>query len=167
METNDIKIHGEYVAFWGGIFSNYYPCKFKAFGKTWRSSEQCFMWLKAKYFKDEETALAITRASRPSIAKLLGREVENFDELEWYKVRYEKMYEAVFNKFSQNEELLRELLSDKYKDKHFVEGSPYDRIWGVGIKWTDKAIADKDNWRGENLLGAVLDDVREKLKMEK
>ena len=167
METNDIKIHGEYVAFWGGIFSNYYPCKFKAFGKTWRSSEQCFMWLKAKYFEDEETALAITRASRPSIAKLLGREVKNFDELEWYKVRYEKIYEAVFNKFSQNEELLRELLSDKYKGKHFVEGSPYDRIWGVGIKWTDKAIADKDNWRGENLLGAVLDDVREKLKMEK
>ena len=77
------------------------------------------------------------------------------------------MDEAVFNRCSQNGELLREVLSDKDKDKHFVEGSPYDRIWGVGIKWTDKAIADKDNWRGENLLGAVLDDVREKLKMEK
>jgi len=77
------------------------------------------------------------------------------------------MYEAVYKKFTQNEDLRQELLSDKYKDKHFVKGSPYDRIWGVGIKWTNKAIADKDNWKGENLLGQVLDDVREKLKLEK
>lgn len=167
MESKDIKIHGDYVAFWNGVFSNYYPCLFRAYRKLWYSSEQCFMWLKAKYFKDEETALAIENAQNPSFAKRLGREVKNFDESKWQKVRYEKMYEAVFNKFSQNEHLLQELLSDKYKDKHFVEGSPHDRIWGVGIKWTDKAIADKDNWRGENLLGAVLDDVRKKLKMEK
>lgn len=166
METNNTKIHGEYVAFWNGPFSNYYPCLFRVNGKLWFNSEQCFMWLKAKYFGDEETALAIESAVAPSFAKQLGREVKNFDEAKWREVRYEKMYEAVFNKFSQNENLRQELLSDKYKDKHFVEGSPYDKIWGVGIKWTDKAIADKDNWRGENLLGQVLDDVREKLKTE-
>ena len=166
MGTNDMKIHGNYVAFWNGPFSNYYPCLFRVNRKLWFNSEQCFMWLKAKYFGDEETALAIESAAAPSFAKRLGREVKNFDEAKWQKVRYEKMYEAVFNKFSQNEDLRQELLSDKYKDKHFVEGSPYDKIWGVGIKWTDKAIADKDNWRGENLLGQVLDDVREKLKTE-
>lgn len=167
MDANGTKIHGNYVAFWTSIFSNYYPCLIDAYGEVWFSSEQFFMWLKAKYFGDEETALAIVNAQTPSFAKRLGREVKNFDETKWSEVRYEKMYEAVYNKFSQNEHLLQELLSDKYKDKHFVEGSPYDRIWGVGIRWTDKAIADKNNWKGENLLGAVLDDVREKLKMEK
>ncbi len=167
MGTNSIKIHGNYAAFWNGPFSNYYLCFFEAYGEAWFSSEQFFMWLKAKHFRDEETALAIVNAQTPSFAKRLGREVKNFDEAKWREVRYKKMYEAVFNKFSQNEILRQELLSDKYKDKHFVEGSPYDRIWGVGIKWTNKAIADKDNWKGENLLGQVLDDVREKLKLEK
>ena len=101
-----------------------------------------------------------------SVAKQLGRGVKNFDETKWQEVRYEKMYEAVYKKFAQNEELLQDLLSDEYKDKHFVEGSPVDTIWGIGIKWTKPIIADKNNWKGENLLGQVLDEVREKLKKE-
>ena len=166
MEVKEVMIHGDYAAFWGGVFSNWYPCKFKAYGKTWYSSEQFFMWLKAEYFDDEETALAITKTMSASVAKQLGREVKNFDETKWQAVRYEKMYEAVYKKFAQNEELLQDLLSDEYKDKHFVEGSPVDTIWGIGIKWTKPIIADKNNWKGENLLGQVLDEVRERVKKE-
>ena len=89
MEVKEVMIHGDYAAFWGGVFSNWYPCKFKAYGKTWYSSEQFFMWLKAEYFDDEETALAITKTMSASVAKQLGREVKNFDETKWQAVRYE------------------------------------------------------------------------------
>lgn len=160
-EKKDVMIHGDYAAFWGSIFSNWAPSRFRAYGKVWETAEQCFMWLKAKYFKDEDIAMKITKAINPSDAKKLGRMVKGFDQEKWDAVCYEKMYEAVYKKFDQNEDLLKELLSEKYKGKHFVEGSPQDRIWGVGIIWTDEAIADKDNWQGTNYLGRVLDDVRE------
>lgn len=66
-------------------------------------------------------------------------------------------------KFSQNEYLKKKLLNPKWSDKGFVEGSPYDRIWGIGVHYKD-ASDDESTWRGENLLGKVLNEVRELLK---
>jgi len=57
------------------------------------------------------------------------------------------------------EELKKLLLSDKYKGKSFVEGSPVDNIWGIGIH-EDDASDDTSNWKGQNLLGKALDTVR-------
>ena len=52
-------------------------------------------------------------------------------------------------------------------DKDFVEGSPIDKIWGVGIAWDSPLIEDEGNWLGENLLGKILNSVREALLKEK
>jgi predicted NAD-dependent protein-ADP-ribosyltransferase YbiA (DUF1768 family) len=48
-----------------------------------------------------------------------------------------------------------------------VEGTPFDPIWGVMIKWDDDRILDEKNWRGQNLLGKVLMRVRNDLKNKK
>ncbi|KAJ9610371.1 hypothetical protein H2200_005148 [Cladophialophora chaetospira] len=40
----------------------------------------------------------------------------------------------------------------------FVEGSPVDRIWGVGLNWKDAACDNERNWRGENRLGKCHDE---------
>ena len=45
-----------------------------------------------------------------------------------------------------------------------VEASPYDRVWGIGLKQEDKRAADPIQWQGSNLLGFALMDVREQLK---
>lgn len=42
-----------------------------------------------------------------------------------------------------------------------VEGSPYDAIWGVKLDWMSDEILDRNNWRGRNLLGKALMEVRE------
>ena len=39
-----LNITDEHVAFWGGPFSNFYPCKIVHHGHEFKSSEQCFMW---------------------------------------------------------------------------------------------------------------------------
>lgn len=165
-----VNVSDNYVAFWDGVFSNFYPCKIKVDtdwdGKsidevTFSSSEQYFMWLKATWFNDQEIANKILHAKGPKEAKELGRQVKGFDDEEWSNnVREYAMWNAVLLKFRQNEKLKEILLSDEFKGKRFVEGSPFDGIWGVKLRWDDPKIADPQNWNGLNLLGKTLDKVR-------
>ena len=163
MRTN-LKIYDKHVAFWGSAFSNFYPCHFQEGDWHWISSEQCFMAKKAEYFKDTEILEEILKAETPEKAKKLGRKVKNFDAEKWSKVCFDKMYDAVYAKFSQNSDLKELLLSSDFEDKSFVEGSPFDGIWGVKMDWRNPDIDNEENWQGQNLLGKVLNKVREDLK---
>jgi ribA/ribD-fused uncharacterized protein len=167
----EVNVTDKYVAFWGSAFSNFYPCEIHVTNDWWdkpvdlhfTSSEQYFMWLKATYFEDYETADKILEAKTPKEAKALGRQVKGFVEEEWAEIREDAMWNAVYAKFSQNEDLKAFLFADEFKDKIFVEGSPVDTIWGVGLDWRDPRIGDEENWLGLNLLGTVLVNVRESL----
>jgi ribA/ribD-fused uncharacterized protein len=160
----DVKIYDKHVAFWGSAFSNFYPCHFQEGDWHWISSEQCFMAKKAEYFKDAEILEEILKAETPEKAKKLGRKVKNFDAEKWSKVCFDKMYDAVYAKFSQNSDLKELLLSSDYEGKGFVEGSPFDGIWGVKMDWRNPDIDNEENWQGQNLLGKVLNKVREDLR---
>ena len=164
----------KYVAFWGGPFSNFYPCKihysgdkkFKSPAADFHCSEQMFMWLKAIYFHDQEIADEILKVKTPKEAKALGRQVKNFSDDLWNEFKELAMFDAVYYKFKQNERLRNYLLSPAFDGLKFVEGSPIDKIWGVGVNWCDPKIADEKNWKGQNLLGKTLDDVRKLLLEE-
>lgn len=157
-----LRVYQNHVAFHGSPFSNFHPCTFVYKDVEWKSSEQCFMAMKAKHFKDEESYELILASTTPKDAKALGRKVKNFDS-SWEVVSKSIMFEVVLAKFSQNEDLKSLILSDEFKGKKFVEGSPRDNKWGVGMGYTNPDIDDESNWKGSNLLGQVLDEVREKL----
>lgn len=167
MSTNlkkDIKVYNKHVAFWGSPFSNFYPCSFEKDGVQWCTSEQYFMAQKAKAFKDDEVYERILKSTNPKEQKDLGRQVRNFDAEEWAKISFDAMHEGVYAKFSQNEELKNLLLDKDFEEKGFVEGSPFDDIWGVKIDWRNEEVDDETKWKGKNLLGKVLNKVREELK---
>ena len=166
-----MRVTDKHIFFWGDFPSNWYPCHFtvERNGKTLEffNSEQYFMWMKAITFGDETTALRIlVEGDNPKKAKSLGREVKNYDDKEWDKVRYSIMVSANYFKYSQSEELKKMLLNPEFDGKHFVEASPYDRIWGVGLGENDPFVDDEANWKGQNLLGKALDEVRRILKEE-
>lgn len=171
----EVNITDDYVAFWGSVFSNFYPCDIHVTEDWWGKpidihfscSEQYFMWLKATHFGDDEIAEKILKAETPQEAKKLGRQVKNFDDADWCEVREPAMWNAVWLKFSQNEDLKKIITDPIFAKRHFVEGSPVDRIWGVGLVWNDPKIADEKNWSGLNLLGKTLDKVRRQLLSEK
>ncbi len=151
-----MKVTDTHVYFWGGPFSNFYNCEIDYENKLFHSSEQIFMYLKAKHFKDYVTADKILFATNPKDAKALGRLVANFDNEEWDNVKTKYMKKALVSKFTQNEGLSNLLKS--HSDKIFVEASPYDKIWGVGLTEYDPLILDESNWLGKNLLGKCLND---------
>jgi len=63
--------------------------------------------------------------------------------------------------FSQDEGLKEKLFSTY--PKLLVEASPYDAIWGIGHDETDLDAFNKETWRGLNLLGYILTEVRDEL----
>lgn len=161
-----MKITDKHVLFWGDWPSNWYPAKIiiKQDGKTIRfdNTEQYFMWVKAKTFGDDEMAEQIRiKGKDPKVAKELGRMVRNYDDKVWNEKRYDVMVEANKYKYSQNPGLKEKLLHTTLRDKGFVEASKTDNIWGI-LRGEDDPLADDEkHWRGQNLLGKALDEVRD------
>lgn len=162
MKIKNAIVTDKFVVFWNSIFSNFYPCTFDFKGITFKSSEQAFMWAKSHHFGDVPSCVAILESSTPKKAKELGRLVKNFNKQEWDKVCLGYMVEVLIEKFSQNIDLKNTLLNTD--TRQFVEGSPVDNLWGVGIHWKDPACLDETKWRGQNLLGKALNQTRENLK---
>ena len=161
-----------YLLFWGhrpqrdgsigtGCLSQWWPVAFTVDGVLFRSAEHYMMWRKALLFGDEESAARIVAASHPRQAKMLGRRVGNFDDRTWEKHRYDIVVDAGLAKFGQHEELRRFLLGTG--ERVLVEASPTDRIWGIGLTGTDERVTDPAQWRGLNLLGFALMQVRAQL----
>ena len=129
---------------------------------TFTTAEQYMMYKKAMLFNDEETAKKILKVNDPKKVKALGREVKGFDEKKWNDQKLQIVIQGNLLKFSQDENLKKALIETK--NKVIVEGSPYDKVWGVGLKWDDPKILDESKWQGENLLGIALMEVRTQLK---
>lgn len=161
----------DFVFFWGigdtgkvqkGCLSQWWPCRFKVDDVEYNCAEQYMMAMKAKTFADAETFGKIMGTSKPRLIKSLGRQVKGFDERTWDAVKYDVVVDGNAAKFSQNPELKSFLLSTW--PATLVEASPVDRVWGVGLAENDPGITDETKWRGLNLLGKALMEVRARLK---
>lgn len=164
----------KYLFFWGhsadnsdGYLSNWYASPFKSKSDEsdieFKTSEHYMMYYKAKLMGDNKTAEEILKCMTPKRVKALGRKVYPWDEDKWIKNRERIMYEGCLAKFSdpRNEELKDKLIATY--PKILVEASPYDKIWGIGMRSTVKGVEDPKNWKGLNLLGKALNRSREKL----
>ena len=153
----------KYTFFWNNRtpFSNWYPSVFVWGGIRFTRGEQYMMYRKAMMFGDWEVAAQIMNTDDPSKHKQLGRQVKNYDDVAWSAVRFDIMVEGLFEKFSQNPQLKQALLETI--GTKMVEANPNDRIWGIGLTASDPRAQNEETWLGQNLLGKVLDAVREKL----
>lgn len=91
--------------------------------------------------------------------KALGKKVKNYDDTIWIENRERIVEEGNFAKFSQNADLKEALLATK--GTTLVEASPYDTIWGIGLKEDDARAKNVSTWRGLNLLGKILTNIRD------
>ena len=141
--------------------SQWWPCRFTIDGTEYSCAEQFMMAEKARMFRDEEMLAKIMEASHPKEMKAYGRAVRNFDKDRWDSSCYEIVTRGNEAKFSQNPKLWAYLM--KTRNRILVEASPRDRIWGIGMGKSNPDAQNPLKWRGRNLLGFALTEVRDQL----
>ncbi|MFI5609481.1 NADAR family protein [Amycolatopsis sp. NPDC051903] len=160
----------KYLPFWGhrpdpgnrigaGCLSQWWPAAFEREGRIFETAEHYMMWRKAILFGDDVVAAKILAARHPRQAKAFGREVRGFEEDVWNAHRFGIVVEGNVAKFGQNAGL-GEYLGNT-GDRVLVEASPVDRVWGIGLAPDDERIGEPRAWRGLNLLGFALMEVRQ------
>lgn len=185
-----------YIAFWKpsgpyGLYSQWYASKFKfdskirealpdeitslslftdhpelieSFEGTYNCAEQFMMLGKALLFEDEYIANQIRNEHSPARQKKLGRTVSGFDDDIWMQYATDIVTLGSYLKFTQYWQRKQSILDSG--DAVLIEGSPMDKIWGVGLWYDNSKIADPKNWKGQNLLGKCLMRAREIIRNE-
>jgi ribA/ribD-fused uncharacterized protein len=159
-----MRITNKHVFFWNGIYSQWHKAPMTIGGIEYNSCEQYMMHQKALLFDDEIIADLIMQEKNPKEQKKYGRQIRNFDKALWEKNCLAIVFEGNLAKFSQNPELKAEMLSTG--NKIFVEASPLDNIWGIGLDENADNIDDPSYWLGLNLLGQALTLVKNQLRNE-
>lgn len=168
----EIIDHGatpEYLFFWGhtpkedgrvdqSCFSNWFPAPFEIDGVRYATTEHYMMAAKAWLFSDDEFFDKIIAAATPKEAKALGRKVRGFTDEKWLENRFEIVVAGNLAKFTQNADMGRFLVETG--STVLVEAAPRDRIWGIGMGRNNENAANPAQWRGLNLLGFALMEVR-------
>lgn len=160
-----MKQIGEYTFFYKDKIAQWNMKDFYEEGIKYCCAEQYMMYHKAVLFNDFEIAEKIIKSINPKEIQELGRLVKNFNEKVWKENRNKIIIKGNILKFSQNKELKEILFATE--NTILVEASPTDFLYGIGLGMEDPNLANKDFWRGENLIGIILMHVRNVLrKME-
>ena len=165
----------KYVFFWGdteqdnevtkACLSQWYSSVFTVDGIVYKTAEQYMMARKALLFHDQAIHKEIMAAKHPRQCKALGQKVQHFSQTVWDENKFQIVVDGNIAKFSQNPELKEFLL--RTGERVLVEASPYDKIWGIGMAENNEKIENPLEWNGQNLLGFVLMEVRDRLREDK
>ena len=89
-----------------GYLSNWYSCSFKYGRYAYSSSEQFMMAQKAALFRDYGVFFKILDTDDQSTIKKLGKQVSNYDDAVWSRLRGPMMRRGLRAKFQQNPDLM-------------------------------------------------------------
>lgn len=150
METEKfiMSFDGEYA-----FLSNFADSPIFYDGIVYPTNEHFFQAMKTL---DEDERLKIAKAPTPGVAKRLGRKVQLRSD--WEKVKVDVMRFGLQLKFT-NRELAQKLINTG--DARLIEGNSWhDNTWGI-------CFCEKcQNTSGQNLLGELLMELRERLREE-
>jgi ribA/ribD-fused uncharacterized protein len=171
LELKD-EMNLDFLMFWGHqrskdgstiktCMSQWWPSPFIENGIIYQTAEYYMMGKKALLFDDQEIFEKILTKKSPKDVKDLGRKIRNFDADNWDAHKFDIVKQGNLLKFSQNEKLKSFLLQTK--NKILAEASPVDAIWGIGLAEDHLDAKNPKNWKGLNLLGFALMEVRDEL----
>ena len=147
-----------------GYLSNWYLSSFDLDNMHFSSVEQYIMYRKCMLFGDETSAKAVLATEDVATQQATGRNASGYINAVWAGARQMVVYRALMAKFTQNDDLRQQLLDTG--DAYLVECAGSDQVWACGIRLDDEKRFDASNWKGSNILGFALMEVREQLRGE-
>ena len=143
---NEIRFYKEFGPL--GYLATYSNHGFYKDNIYWKTSEHYYQ---AQKFSDPVVKQLIIDAPTPKEASNIGRNRMYHLREDWELIKQQVMFEAVYFKFKQNEQILKKLLETG--DAYLEEGNTWhDQFWGTV------------NGVGQNNLGKTLMTVREELR---
>lgn len=172
MASPDNAASVDFLFFWGhtpkneevtdaSCLSQWFPATFVVDGVTYLTAEHFMMAEKARLFRDSARLMKILQCKTPAEAKAHGRAVMGYDDRAWGAARMPSVVKGNVAKFDQNKRMGALLKSTAARV--LVEASPRDRIWGIGMGAANPDARRPSKWRGQNLLGFALMEVRRQL----
>ncbi|KAJ1372153.1 Infection Response protein [Parelaphostrongylus tenuis] len=141
------------------LFSNHFPCrKLLIYGQKFFSAEQYYVWTKAKFCKDFRAAKAVLCLEDPKAITEVDRNLRNVDVARWMEYSWKVKMKASMAKFKQNCLMRYQLF--RTIGSVLVEADSDDTYWGIGLSIGDPDIADPSKWRGYNVMGEILMQIR-------
>lgn len=137
-----------------GCFSNFSPHSIELGGSHWPTSEHYYQAQKFVGTPAQHLCQVIRAAVSPDQAAAIGRNPQNLLRPDWEQVKTQVMYQAVYTKFTTHPDLADILLQTG--QDYIVEQSPTDAFWGCGA-----------HGKGQNHLGRILLQVRDRLRQER
>lgn len=132
--------------------SNFFPSPIMVGGIEYPTVEHAFQAAKTI---DPDEQRWVREAGTPGMAKRRGRQVQIHGN--WSRIRASVMAELLMRKFTQHPRLKRLLIETG--NATLIEGNTWhDQYWG------DCRCAKHQGTPGKNLLGALLMELRERLK---
>ena len=145
-----------------GFLSNWYPSPFDLDGVHFTSAEQYIMYKKCMVFGDVASAKKVLATEDTKEQQAIGQNAKGYVGKVWEGMRQVVAVHGLLAKFSQNEDLKQMLLDTG--DAWLVECAHSDIIWACGIRLNEEERFDSSKWRGKNILGFALMEVRSILR---
>ena len=138
----------------GGVsynsMDNFTECKFEIEGEIWISSEQYFQAMK---FSDKAYREVIHGERNTAAHWKMGQTKLHPIRSDWEAVKVDIMYQANFEKFSQNIEFRNELISTAGPIRAF--GFPFWKVWNPIILRRIREELKPDSERDEKTLATL------------
>ena len=124
---------------------------------------QGFFHQRAMCANDHFAAAKILTELKPNYEQI---SVDNLCLSTWNNVREAVMESLILASYRQTYFLKKRLLATKEAKLVYVSGNVSERLWSCGLRFYDSGIASCEKHTGTNKLGAILEKVRAKLRIE-
>lgn len=120
-------------------------------GLKFRSAEHAYQYKKALYHNRRDVALRILHSKTPLIAKKISKNIIQCSQ--WHESKADIMMKILHEKAKQYPVFSRAVINTG--NKHLIHNTETDSFWGCG-----------EDFKGQNMLGSLLEDLRTYLVLQ-
>lgn len=153
----------KHVFFDKGVLGINYGCEIIHENFKFNTTEQLIVYLKARYFNDNEAAEKVINCKILSELKSIDNSISGVDENIWNSIKEEIILEALRLKCDSCKDFRESLMNPKYKLKEFVYCKPGEFFYSSGLPINSASKLPEKQWVGCNLLGKCLTKLKSEL----